>query len=143
MSKQEFNMSLDPLKPYYKNRSDRIKIANDIASEVILGDAQKINVKLCELLRDVHQKGMSVVEIYDFLDTYSVSQIEKHVKHECRHSDLGDVSYTECGFMKHKYRHGMTLDELASEYDVPSADIVVKHLKNECDHDTGLDPVNL
>lgn len=143
MSKQQLKMSLEPLNPYYKRKSDRIKVANDIASEVMLGDAQRINGKLCDLLRNAHEKGMSVIEIYDFLDTYSVSRIKKHVEHDCRHSNLGEISYTECGFMKHKYNHGMSLDELASEYDVSSTDIVVKHLRNDCDHDTGIDAVDI
>jgi uncharacterized protein (DUF433 family) len=136
-------MSLKKLEPYFKRRRDRIKIANDIADEIVKTGPGEINAKLCDLLRDLNEKGMSVMEIYDFLDTYKVSNIRRHIEYECVHSNPGDINYSECGWLKFKYRNGMSIDELAEEYDVDDSRVIELHLTNECDHDTGLDPVNL
>ena len=143
MQTQRPEMSLKKLEPYFKRKRDRIKIANDIADGIVKGDAGEINAKLCDLLRNLNEKGMSVMEIYDFLDTYDVANIKRHVEHECVHSNPGDINYTECGWLKFKYNNGMSIDELAEEYDVDNSEVIELHLTNKCDHNTGLDPVNL
>jgi len=136
-------MKLEQLEPYYKTRVGRIRIASKISNEVIGTDVGHVNGKLCSIIRQLNADGMEMMEIYDFLDTYRVNEIKKHIEYDCEHSNPGDINYSQCGWIKFKYNKGLDIDELANEYDVDSPEVIELHLANKCGHNTGLEPVDL
>lgn len=139
----QHRMSLDKLEPFYKTEIDRIKLANDIANEIRECNCEHVSQKLCHIMREINRNGMSALDIYDFIDTFSVSEIRNHIEYECEHERNGGINYDQCGWLKYNYQNGMTIEELIDKYNVPNGVIIKKHLRNECNHDTGLDPVNL
>ena len=143
MGALQHRMSLDKLEPFYKREVDRIKLGNDIANEIYECKRECVSQRLCYIMREMNRDGMSALDIYDFIDTFSVSEIRNHIEYECEHENKGGINYDQCGWIKYHYQNGMTIEELIDEYDIANEVIIKKHLRNECNHDTGLDPVNL
>lgn len=143
MAKPVRASSPEELKPYLKRHVHRYQVGNQIREEITDSETGEISFKLCSIIRDLNEKGMDVIELYDLLEVYTIEQIQPHIEHECEHSNPGDINYTECGWLKYYYHKDMNIKELAEKYNVTDPDVIKYHLTNECEHDTGLDPVSL
>lgn len=135
------------------NGINRDNLPDNLSDEVvdklvdIAGDAKtgrtkrpnKVTPELCELLKELKEKGLTNKEIMEFTPVNSPDTLYLHLNNDCKHKS-GKIRYTDCGWIRFHANRGSTTKELSEQYGVGKF-AIRQHATGKCRHDHECEPV--
>lgn len=104
-------------------------------------DSHVITPLVCEVIREMHEQGVSPTEIVNFFPVKSQSTLYYHINDKCSHNHRVRLTYSECGWMRVKAGNGEPSKVLAEEYGI-SQRVASRHILGDCSHEDGILPID-